>query len=276
MPLWRHTPVRRRTVQTIRRWSFKRRIRPRCPPRFNTTSQRQVRQSTLPNDLSTILPTFLAVRPATSVSNIQFLSNASSNSLRPIIFHQKPNTASAQPQLLTVMPAGVRFQQLTPIVRSASSQSNTIVRLMSPVTSTAGLRPGIGQQQIIQFNTNKQQTQPLVLKGTTTQSSNRQQQQPIFLTTNAQSKTMLPQSQQQVLVFNQNSGSMGGGQQAKFTLQVTNLDPSPATDTAQHEATTTTTEPRIPQLDGSIDDQVKAQRDARNTDVRLPITLSFI
>jgi hypothetical protein len=148
------------------------------------------------------------------------------------------------------MPAGVRVQQLTPVGRPSTNQPTTIVRLMSP--ATAGIRPGTGQQQIIQLNTNKQQ-QPLVIKAITAQTSNRQQQ-PILLAANTQQKTILPQSQQQqqVLVLNQ-------GQQQKFTLQMTNVD--------QSNLTTTTTnlnngqqEPKpdsgIPQLDGSVDDQV--------------------
>ena len=95
-----------------------------------------------------------AIRPVTS-SNIQFLnttSNVNSANVRPIIFHQKTSGNSNQPQLLTVMPAGVRVQQLTPVIRPSSNQSATIVRLMSPVTS--GIRQtGTGQQQIIQLNT---------------------------------------------------------------------------------------------------------------------------
>jgi hypothetical protein len=146
------------------------------------------------------------------------------------------------------MPAGVRVQQLTPVVRTTSNQPTTIVRLMSPGTST--IRSGIGQQQIFQLNTNKQQQQqqPFVIKAITASTTNRQQQQqPILLTTNTQqSKTILPQTQQQVLVLNQ-------GQQQKFTLQMTNKDHS------QQESTTTTNNNNnnIPQLDGIVDDQVK-------------------
>ncbi len=191
------------------------------------------------------------VRPATT-TNFQFVNTNSSNTVRPIIFHQKPTTNSNQPQLLTVMPAGVRVQQLTPVVRSSSTtQPTTIVRLMSPATTT--VRPGgTGQQQFIQLNTNKQQ-QPLVIKAITTQTSNRQQQ-PILLAANTQQKTSTPQTQQQVLVFNQNAS----GQQPKFTLQMANLDQSNTTthiDNGQHESTMDNG--RIPQLDGSVDDQVR-------------------
>jgi hypothetical protein len=136
------------------------------------------------------------------------------------------------------MPAGIRVQQLTPVVRTASNQPTTIVRLMSPATST--IRPGTGQQQFIQFNTNKQQ-QPLVIKAITTNRQQQQQQQPILLTANTQSKTILPQTQQQVLVLNQ-------GQQQKFTLQMPTKD---------HGQTESTTDNNIPQLDGTVDDQVK-------------------
>jgi hypothetical protein len=134
------------------------------------------------------------------------------------------------------MPAGVRVQQLTPVVRASSNQPTTIVRLMSPATTN--IRPGTGQQQFIQLNTNKQH-QPLVIKAITAQTSNRQQQQPILLAANTQQKP----SQQQVLVFNQNST----GQQPKFTLQMTNND---------HNQQEPTTDNRIPQLDGSVDDQI--------------------
>ncbi len=136
------------------------------------------------------------------------------------------------------MPAGVRFQQLTPVVRATSNQPTTIVRLMSPGTST--IRPGTGQQQFIQLNTNKQQ-QPLVIKAITATATNRQQQQPILFTTNTQSKTIQPQTQQ-VLVLNQ-------GQQQKFTLQM------PAKDHGQTEPTKDNN--NIPQLDGTADEQVK-------------------
>ena len=193
---------------------------------------------------------FLAVRPATSASSIQFLNSTTNSNSRPLIFHQKTNNASPQTQLLTVMPAGVRVQQLTPVVRGASNQPTTIVRLMSPGTTTAGnIRSGTGQHQIIQLNTSKQQSQPFVIKGITTQASNRQQQ-PILLTTNAQQRSMLPPGQQQVLVLNQTSG----GQQAKFTLQMTSADPVNSTEHPRQEPSTGT---GLPQLDGSIDDQVE-------------------
>ena len=186
-----------------------------------------------------------------TTSNIQFLNATSSNTaVRPIIFHQKQATNTSQPQLLTVMPAGVRVQQLTPVVRGSSTQPATIVRLMSPATTT--LRPGgTPQQQIIQLNTNKQQ-QPLVIKAITAQTANRQQQ-PIILATNTQQKTGAPQTQQQVLVLNQNTFSNTSGQQPKFTLQMAN--PTPNVDQVQHEPTIETG--GIPQLDGSVDDQVK-------------------
>jgi len=141
------------------------------------------------------------------------------------------------------MPAGVRVQQLTPVIRASSNQPTTIVRLMSPGTST--IRSSTGQQQFIQLNTNKQQ-QPLVIKAITTQN----RQQPILLTSNTQSKTIAPQTQQQVLVLNQ-------GQQQKFTLQMTNIDQSnhKNNDNGQQESTT---DKIIPQLDGSVDDQVNS------------------
>ena len=181
----------------------------------------------------------LVVRPVTS-ANIQFL-NANTNATgRPIILHQKgttgtTGTTSSQPQLLTVMPAGVRVQQLTPIVRTGSNQPTTIVRLMSPATST--IRPGIGQQQFIQLNTNKQQ-QPMVIKAITASATNRQQQ-PILLTTNTQSKTILPHTQQQVFVLNPT-------QAQKLTLQMANKD---------HDQQPSTTDNHIPQVDGAVDDQ---------------------
>ena len=149
------------------------------------------------------------------------------------------------------MPAGVRVQQLTPVIRGSSTQPTTFVRFMSPSTSI--IRPGTGQQQIIQLNTTKQQ-QPLVIKAITTSTTNRQQ--PILLTSNTQSKTILSQNPQQVLVFNQ-----GQGQQQKFTLQMANVEQTNHTNNDnnnQQETTTTTitTENPIPQLDGSVDDQV--------------------
>jgi hypothetical protein len=143
------------------------------------------------------------MRPVNS-SHIQFVNTTSNSTVRPIIFHQKSSTTSTQPQLLTVMPAGVRVQQLTPVGRTSSNQGTTIVRLMSPT-----MRSGTGQQQIIQLNTNKQQ-QPLVIKAITT-SSNRQQQQPILLAANTQQKLIQPQ----MLTLNQS-------QQGKFTLQMSN------------------------------------------------------
>jgi hypothetical protein len=139
------------------------------------------------------------------------------------------------------MPAGVRVQQLTPVIRASSNQPTTIVRLMSPGTST--IRSSTGQQQFIQLNTNKQQ-QPLVIKAITTQN----RQQPILLTSNTQSKTIGPQTQHQVLVLNQ-------GQQQKFTLQMTNIDQSNHTNNDNGQQESTTDKP-IPQLDGSVDDQV--------------------
>ncbi len=181
---------------------------------------------------------YLVVRPATA-SNIQFVNATSNSTVRPIIF-QKGTTTSSQPQFLTVMPAGVRVQQLTPVGRTASNQPTTIVRFMSPGTST--IRPGTGQQQFIQLNTNKQQ-QPLVIKAITASTTNRQQQQqqqPILFTTNTQSKTIQPQTQQQVFVLNQ-------GQQ-KFTLQM------PTKDHSQQEPTA---DNNVPQLDGTVDDQVR-------------------
>jgi hypothetical protein len=186
-----------------------------------------------------------------TTSNIQFLNATSSNTtVRPIIFHQKQTNNSSPPQLLTVMPAGVRFQQLTPVVRTSSSQPATIVRLMSPATTT--VRPGgTQQQQIIQLNTNKQQ-QPLVIKAISAQTANRQQQ-PIIFSTNTQQKTGSPQTQQQVLVLNQNTFSNTSGQQPKFTLQMTN---STANVDHTHQEPKTETG-GIPQLDGSVDDQVK-------------------
>jgi hypothetical protein len=137
------------------------------------------------------------------------------------------------------MPAGVRVQQLTPIIRASSTHPTTIVRLMSPATST--IRPGTGQQQIIQLNTNKQQ-QPLVIKAITASTSNRQQ--PILLTSNTQTKTILPQNQQQQQFLVLNQGQQQQQQQQKFTLQITN-------DNGQQESTTDNS---LPQLDGTVDD----------------------
>ena len=225
-----------------------------------------VNAQTLPSvSLSPSNSTNLFQKPTTTTAqtvrspNIQFLNANSSNAtVRPIIFHQKPSANSPQPQLLTVMPAGVRVQQLTPVVRAATNQPTTIVRLMSPATTT--VRPGTtpGQQQIIQLNTNKQQ-QPLVIKAITAQTSaNRPQQQPIVLTTNAPQQQQQQQQQQQVLVLNQNST----GQQPKFTLQMANVDHSQHESNNEPTTTTTTTTttptPSIPQLDGSVDDQVSS------------------
>lgn len=191
---------------------------------------------------------FSAVRPLTS-SNIQFLNTTSNSTVRPIIFNQKGTTSSGQPQLLTVMPAGVRVQQLTPVVRGSSNQSTTIVRLMQPTSST--IRTNTGQQQFIQLNTNKQQ-QPLVIKAITTSGTNRQQQ-PILLAANTQQKTILPQNQQQqhqqVLVLNQNTFNNNQGQLPKFTVQMAHVDNNPPE--------TTTKDTTIPQLDGTVDDQVR-------------------
>lgn len=193
------------------------------------------------------------VRPGTT-SNIHFLNATSSNAVRPIIFHQKTSNNSQQPQLLTVMPAGVRVQQLTPVGRAGSAQPTTIVRLMSPATTTIrSANPGQQQQQIIQLNTNKQQ-QPLVIKAITAQTSNRSQQQPIILSTNTQQKSATGQGQQQqVLVLNQNSfANTSGQQQATFTLQMANPTINP--DPPKQEPTSQPSE--IPQLDGGVDDQV--------------------
>ena len=158
------------------------------------------------------------------------------------------------------MPAGVRLQQLTPVMRGATTQPTTIVRLMSPATSS--VRPGgTGHQQIIQLNTNKQQ-QPLVIKAITAQTTNRpqmqQQQQSIVLTTNSQQKSIVQQGQQQVLVLNQNAFTNAGGQQAKFTIQMTNAEPMSVTAATPPSNTDAALQlPSIPQLDGSVDDQVQ-------------------
>ncbi|CAF1332734.1 unnamed protein product [Rotaria sordida] len=223
---------------------------------FQKTTPTTISTSIQHNQPTTLFNSTHTIRPATT-SNIQFVNTNStnaSNTVRPIIFHQKSSTTSTQPQLLTVMPAGVRVQQLTPVVRGSSTQPTTIVRLMSPATTT--IRPGTGQQQIIQLNTNKQQ-QPLVIKAITAQTSNRQQQ-PILLAANTQQKT-IPTQSQQVLVLNQNTFSTTSGQQPKFTLQMKNIDPSnsitinPTThiDNDQQESTI---DSGIPQLDGTIDD----------------------
>ena len=173
-----------------------------------------------------------------------------STGARPIIFHQKASTPTTQPQLLTVMPAGVRVQQLTPVVRGATNQAATIVRLMSPAMSN--VRPSTGQQQIIQLNTNKQQQQqPLVIKAITGPNIHRQQAQPILLAANTQQKMIAPQTQpQQVLLLNQNSFNNNQSTQAKFTLQPGNAEASnsPQADQVQPESTGDST---LPQLDGS-------------------------
>lgn len=192
------------------------------------------------------------VRPGTT-SNIHFLNATSSNTVRPIIFHQKTSNNSQQPQLLTVMPAGVRVQQLTPVGRASSAQPTTIVRLMSPATTTIRSGNPGQQQQIIQLNTNKQQ-HPLVIKAIAAQSSNRSQQQPFILSTNTQQKSATGQGQQQqVLVLNQNSFSNSSGQHPTFTLQMATPTMNP--DPPQHEPSSEPAE--IPQLDGGVDDQVK-------------------
>ena len=204
---------------------------------------------------STNLPSYLqtpTVRPGTT-SNIHFLNATSSNTVRPIIFHQKTSNNSQQPQLLTVMPAGVRVQQLTPVGRTSSAQPTTIVRLMSPATTTIRSGNPGQQQQFIQLNTNKQQ-QPLVIKAITAQTSNRSQQQPIILSTNTQQKSVTGQGQQQVLVLNQNSFTSSSGQQhPTFTLQMATPTPNP--DPPHQEPNSEPAE--IPQVDGGVDDQVK-------------------
>ncbi|CAF0833913.1 unnamed protein product [Rotaria sordida] len=199
------------------------------------------------------------IRPTMS-SNIQFVNASANSTVRPIIFHQKTTTTSTQPQLLTVMPAGVRFQQLTPVVRTSTTQPTTIVRLMSPTTST--IRSTTGQQQFIQFNTNKQQ-QPLVIKAIT--ASNRLQQ-PILLTTNTQQKTISPQTQQQVLVLNQNTLNNNQGQTSKLTLSMTNIDPSNSINT-NHSQQTSTNDNTMPQLDGCNSIEISSQNINRITTV---------
>lgn len=156
------------------------------------------------------------------------------------------------------MPAGVRVQQWTPVVRPSTNQPTTIVRFMSPGTTTATIRPTSGQQQqIIQLNTTKQQNQPLVIKAITTQASNRQQQQqPIFLTATAQQKTILTQGQQQVLVLNQNPLQTVTGQQPKFTLQMTSTETGNTTVTTDPKRQETSSDPGMPQLDGTVDDTI--------------------
>ena len=213
---------------------------------------------------STNLPSTIqtpTVRSGTT-SNIHFLNATSSNTVRPIIFHQKTSNNSPQPQLLTVMPAGVRVQQLTPVVRTSSTQPTTIVRLMSPANTS--IRQGNpGQQQFIQLNANKQH-QPLVIKAITAQTSNRpqQQQQPIILAANTQQKSFAGQGQQQVLVLNQNTFANTSGQQQqqqpKFTLQMANTTTTTTTTHVDQPRQEPTPEPpEIPQVDGGVDDQVK-------------------
>ena len=205
----------------------------------------------------------LAVR-STPTPNIQFVNTTSasvSNAIRPIIFHQKTPTTSPQPQLLTVMPAGVRVQPLTPVVRGSSTQP-TIVRLMS--STTTNVRPSTGQQQIIQLNTNKQQ-QPLVIKAISAQTSNRQQQQqqqqPILLAANTQQKLNTTQSQQQILVLNQNTiTSTASIQSPKLALQIANSDQPTstsvsATPTIDNDQQESTVHRGISQLDGCYDNE---------------------
>jgi len=228
------------------------------PSNSTNNSSTLLFQKSIPTNIQYHQPT-QTVRPATT-SNIQFVNTNSSNPVRPIIFHQKPTTNSTQPQLLTVMPAGVRVQQLTPIVRGSSTQSTTIVRLMSPATTTVRTTgTGTGQQQFIQLNTNKQQ-QPLVIKAITANRQQQQQQQPVLLAANTQQKMMTSQNQQQVLVLNQNTFSTTSGQQQqqqpKFTLQMTNLDHSNPTTNINNGQQESITDTGIPQLDGSVDDQV--------------------
>ena len=226
-----------RTVQQIQHYTFKNQHQ-----QLFLHNQHKVKSKISKLNLKIF---FSAIRPVNS-SNIQFLNASSNSTVRPIIFNQKGTSNSNQPQLLTVMPAGVRFQQLTPVVRASSNQPTTIVRLMSPSNST-GVRTTTNQQQFIQLNTNKQQ-QPLVIKAITT--SNRQQQ-PILLAANTQQKTILPQNQQQqVLVLNQNTfNNNQGQQQTKFTFQMTNND--------NNQQEPTTKDNNIPQLDGTVDDQVR-------------------
>lgn len=195
-------------------------------------------------------------------SNIQFVnattSNTTSATVRPIIFHQKTATTN-QPQLLTVMPAGVRLQQLAPVVRPTANQAATIVRLMTPVTSS--IRPGAtGQQQIIQLNTTKQQQtqqQPLVIKAIAASGANRPQQQPILLTTTTagQQKAMLGHSQpQQLLLLNQNAfnnnNNNNQGSQTKITLQMANVEQGNIS-TMEPNQTDSSSEKNLPQLDGN-------------------------
>ena len=178
----------------------------------------------------------LAIRPTTS-SNIQFLNTTSNSNIRPINFHQNGTTTSTQPQLLTVMPAGVHIQQLTPVAHSSSTQPTTIVRLMSPKTT--------GQQQLIQLNTPKQQ--PLIVKAISTSTSNRQ---PILLTSNTQSKVNSSSMQQSILVLNQNTTNNIQNQQAKIMLSTANINQSNM-NYSQQEITTKNNH-LIPQTDGLI------------------------
>ncbi|CAF3025275.1 unnamed protein product [Rotaria socialis] len=202
------------------------------------------------------------IRPAAG-SNIQFLNATSNSGVRPIIFHQKSATTSTQPQLLTVMPAGVRVQQLTPVMRGSSTQPTTFVRLMSQTAS--GIRPATGQQQIIHLNTNKQQ-QPLVIKAITTPNRQQQQQQSIVLTTNTQQKTTLPQAQQQVLVLNQNTLNNNQGQSSKFTLSMGHIDQSNLINTNQTPPPPTI-DNSMQQLDGCDSIEMASQHCATQTNV---------
>ncbi|CAF2762547.1 unnamed protein product [Rotaria sp. Silwood2] len=231
---------------------------PTVSPSSNSTTNPTLffQKPTLTNVSSHPTQTF---RPTTS-SNIQFVNACSNSTVRPIIFHQKATTTSTQPQLLTVMPAGVRVQQLTPVVRTSSTQPTTIVRLMSPTTATA--RPTTGQQQFIQLNTNKQQ-QPLVIKAITT--SNRQQQ-PILLTTNTQQKTFLPQTQQQVLVLNQNTLNNNQDQTSKLTLSMANIDQANSIN-INHSQQMPTIDNSMPQLDGCNSIETSSQDMNRITTV---------
>lgn len=204
---------------------------------------------------------FISAILPTTASNFQFLNATSNSTVRPIIFHQKPGSTTTQTQLLTVMPAGVRVQQLTPVGRATSTQPTTIVRLMSPATSN--VRPSTGQQQFIQLGTNKQQ-QPLVIKAITT--PNRPQQQPILLTTNTQQKTILPQAQQQVLVLNQNTLNNNQAQPSKITFTMTNMDSSNSSN-VNHSQSTSTTDNPMPQLDGCDSMEMSSDDTNRITNV---------
>jgi hypothetical protein len=186
----------------------------------------------------------LAVRPMTSPS-IQFLNSTANATVRPIIF-QKNSNNTVQPQLLTVMPAGVRVQQLTPVVRSTNNQAATIVRLMSPVTSA--IRPGTNAQQIFQLNSASQQQTPLVIKAIT---ANRPQQS-IVLNAGTQQKTIISQSQgQQVVLLNQNMLNVSNNAMpsTQMTLQMMTMDRS--TESTATELPSS--DRNLPQLDGTYD-----------------------